>query len=59
MRHLYWQERLVAEGGGAVAVAALLPALAGPLHGNVVAVVSGGNIDMRRFTDIVSDPAPA
>lgn len=57
MRHLYWQERLVAEGGGAVAVAAVMLGLAGPLRGNVVAVVSGGNVDMRRFTDIVTDGA--
>lgn len=55
MRHLYWQERLVAEGGGAVPVSAILHGLAGRLSGNVVCVISGGNVDMQRFTGIVTD----
>ena len=59
LRHLYWQERLVAEGGGAVATAALLHGLVGKVRGNVVCVVSGGNIDMRRFSEIVASGTPA
>ncbi len=58
MRHLYWQERLVSEGGGAVAVATLLAGLGGRLAGNVVCLVSGGNVDMQRFTEIVAGGAP-
>ena len=54
MRHLYHEERLVAEGAGAVGVAAILHDLAGELSGNVVCMVSGGNVDMRRFTEIVT-----
>ena len=54
MRHLYWREGVVAEGGGSVAVAALLRGLGDPLGGNVVCVVSGSNVDMTTFTRIVS-----
>ena len=56
MRHLYWNERIIAEGGGAVSVAALLADAVPALSGNVVCVVSGGNIDMAAFTRIVAEP---
>ena len=55
MRHLYWNERVVAEGGGAVSVAAVLAGKIPNLAGNVVCVVSGGNVDMAAFTNIISD----
>ncbi len=41
------------EGSGAVGVAALLERRVVPLHGPVVVVVSGGNIDERRWRSIV------
>lgn len=48
--------RVVAEGAGAVSVAA---ALAGEYpYGNVCAVVSGGNIDSEVFTAILRDRLP-
>ena len=56
MRYLYRNERVVAEGGGAVPVAAVLAEKVPGLTGNVVCVVSGGNIDMTAFTRIVTEP---
>ena len=56
MRHLYWNERAIAEGGGAVSVAAVLADKVPGLAGNVVCVVSGGNVDMAAFTRIVAGP---
>lgn len=53
IRHLYWQERQIVEGSGAVGVAALL---AGKIasSGPVVAILSGGNIDMGQHHRIIS-----
>ncbi|GAB4358846.1 MAG: hydroxyectoine utilization dehydratase EutB [Oricola sp.] len=53
IRHVYWEERQVVEGAGAVGVAALL---AGRIEsaGPVVAVLSGGNIDMRQHYRVIS-----
>ena len=53
--HLYYHERLVTEGAGAVGVAALLTGSLGKLHGNIVCVISGNNIDMGEFTRLVTD----
>ena len=45
---------VIAEGAAACAVAAALsPALAGRGHRKIVAVVSGGNIDLSRFAKLV------
>ncbi len=54
MRHLYRQERLVAEGGGAVPVSAILHDLVPGLEGTVVCIISGNNVDMDVFTRIVT-----
>ena len=54
MRHLYRHERIIAEGGGAVSVAAVLAGAVPTLSGDVVCVVSGGNVDMDLFTGIVA-----
>ena len=54
MRHLYQHERMIAEGAGAVGVAAIIAGLAGELAGNVVSIISGNNVDMDRFRDIVA-----
>lgn len=59
VRFLAARARLVAEPGGAAAVAALLAGRAGVRSGErVVAVVSGGNIDASRLAEILSS-APA
>ena len=57
MRHCFWQERQIVEGGAAVGVAALLAGKVGPSGANLVVVLSGGNVDMRRFTEIVTAAA--
>lgn len=53
IRHLYAQEREIAEGAGAVGVAAML---AGKVtsQGTIVALVSGRNIDMELHRRIVA-----
>ena len=52
MRLVVERNHVVAEGAGACAVAAALSGRCG--SGKVVAVVSGGNIDLSRFTELVS-----
>jgi threonine dehydratase len=47
---------IVAEGAGAAGVAAALAGRAGP--GKVVCIVSGGNIDLDRFTAILRGQVP-
>jgi threonine dehydratase len=48
------RNHVIAEGAAACAVAAALTGKCG--SGKVVAVVSGGNIDLPRFTELVSAP---
>src|SRR3954469_20821941 len=46
--------RVIAEGAGACAVAAgIAPAMAARGHKKVVAVVSGGNVDLAKFAQLV------
>jgi threonine dehydratase len=52
MRVLAEKARVVAEGAGALSVAAAMKGLAG--DGPVVAVVSGGNIDLKKFCELIS-----
>ena len=52
-RHL----RIVAEPGGAVALAALLAGKAGPVSERTVVVVSGGNVDPALYAEIVAGQA--
>lgn len=54
MTHLYREERIVAEGGGAVPVSAILHQMVKGLEGTVVCIISGGNVDMDTFTQIVT-----
>jgi threonine dehydratase len=54
MRLTAERARVIAEGAGACAVAAALsPVIAERGHRNVVAIVSGGNIDLSRFAQLV------
>lgn len=52
MKVIAEKARVIAEGAGALGVAAALAGKAG--DGPVVAVVSGGNIDLKKFAEIVS-----
>ena len=49
--------RLVAEPGGAVALAALLAGKAGPVTRRTVVVISGGNVDPLAYAEIVRTQA--
>lgn len=51
MRMLAEKARVIAEGAGALSLAAALTGRAG--RGPIVAVVSGGNIDLAKFCEIV------
>ena len=53
MRLLAEKARVISEGAGALSVAAALTGKAG--QGPIVAVVSGGNIDLHRFFEIISE----
>ena len=54
MRLVAERVHVIAEGAAACAIAAALsPAMAERGHKKVVAVVSGGNIDLKRFAEIV------
>ena len=55
MRTLAEGPRVVAEGAGALALAAALTGKAGP--GPIVAIVSGGNIDLHKFCEILESAA--
>lgn len=51
MRLIAEKVRVIAEGAGALPVAAALSGRAGA--GPIVAVVSGGNIDLKKFADLI------
>jgi threonine dehydratase len=51
MRLLAEKSRVIAEGAGALAVAAALGGKAGP--GPIVAIVSGGNIELSKFCELI------
>ena len=55
MRLLAEKARVIAEGAGALTVAAALTGKAGP--GPIVAIVSGGNIDLAKFCELIGDSA--
>jgi threonine dehydratase len=52
MRLMAEKARVIAEGAGALSVAAALSGRVGT--GPIVAIVSGGNIDLKRFCEIVT-----
>ena len=52
MRMLAEKARVIAEGAGALPVAAALSGKAG--KGPVVAIISGGNIDLQKFCELIS-----
>lgn len=52
MRLMAEKVRVIAEGAGALALAAALTGKAG--QGPIVAVVSGGNIDLAKFSELIA-----
>jgi threonine dehydratase len=52
MRLIAEKARTIAEGAGALSVAAALTGQAG--DGPIVCIVSGGNIDLSTFTELVT-----
>lgn len=55
MRLMAEKARVIAEGAGALALAAALTGKAG--KGPLVAIVSGGNIDLKKFFELIGDDA--
>ena len=55
MRLIAEKARVISEGAGALPLAAALTGEAG--RGPIVVVVSGGNVDMKTFCEIVDSPA--
>lgn len=53
IRHAYWREQQIVEGSGAVGIGALVAGKIEP-SGPVVAILSGGNIDMGQHARIVA-----
>jgi len=51
MRLMAEKTRVIAEGAGALSVAAALTGKAGP--GPIVAIVSGGNVDLKKFFELI------
>jgi len=52
MRLMAEKARVIAEGAGALGLAAALTGKAG--KGPVVAIVSGGNIDLEKFSELIA-----
>jgi threonine dehydratase len=52
MRLIAEKARVISEGAGALPLAAALSGKAG--HGPIVCIVSGGNIDLRKFCELIS-----
>jgi len=53
MRLMAEKARVIAEGAGALGLAAALTGKAG--QGPIVAIVSGGNIDLEKFSELISE----
>jgi len=51
MRLLAEKARVIAEGAGALALAAALTGKVG--QGPIVAIVSGGNVDLKKFCALI------
>ena len=51
MRMMAEKARVISEGAGALPLAAALTGKAG--NGPIVAIVSGGNIDLKKFSELI------
>src|SRR6478736_4388525 len=56
MRLMAEKARIISEGAGALPLAAALTGKAG--RGPIVAIVSGGNIDLKQFSELVGSAGP-
>ena len=54
MAHLFRHERLIAEGGASVGVAAMLAGRLPELRGNVACIISGNNVDMDVYLRVIN-----
>src|SRR6056297_1074875 len=54
MQALYWEERLVAEGACVTGLAAIMAGRVDLPPGPVATIVTGRNVDMARFTEVVT-----
>ena len=54
MAYLFRQERLIAEGGASVGVAAMLAGRLPDLQGNVACIISGNNVDMDVYLRVIN-----
>ena len=54
MQTLYFEDRMVAEGASVVGIAAVKAGLLPPFGGPVATILTGRNVDMASFTDIVA-----
>jgi threonine dehydratase len=55
MRLIAQTARVIAEGAGALSLAAALTGKVG--QGPIVAIVSGGNVDLAKFSELIASPA--
>ncbi len=55
MRLMAEKARIISEGAGALPLAAALTGKAG--QGPIVAIVSGGNIDLKKFSELIGSVA--
>jgi len=53
MRLMAEKARIISEGAGALPLAAALTGKAG--QSPIVAIVSGGNIDLKKFSELIGD----
>ncbi len=58
MTFAFEEHRIVVEGGGAVGIAAILSGKVKSLGRNVVVVISGGNVGLSLFQDVVQNRLP-
>lgn len=54
MQTLYFEDRIIAEGSCVVGVAALLAKKIPNLKGPIATIITGRNVDMSMFTDIIN-----
>jgi threonine dehydratase len=55
MRLMAEKTRIISEGAGALSLAAAMTGKAG--QGPIVAIVSGGNIDLKKFSELIESTA--
>ncbi|MFY1632119.1 pyridoxal-phosphate dependent enzyme [Solwaraspora sp. WMMB335] len=58
MRFAFDRLKIVVEPSGATGLAALLAGRLDPVPARVGVIISGGNVDTRRFTELIGDAGP-